>query len=383
MPAATDLVSAVRSLRPLLEAEADATDETLTPTPKVVQAAADAGVFQLMVPRDLGGHEADSSTVLDVFEELSIADGSIGWTLMANASATSYVAFLDPAVGAEMVQGRPDSTMAGQFSPFAQVKREGEGFRVVGDFQFGSGSAHATYLGGAGFVSGDDGNPEMKPDGLPHYLCFFVPKGGVELKGGWDVMGLRGTGSYDYHVKDQLVDPGWTFGLFHYEVKSGGALFGMGPVPLAGLGHSGWGLGVARRALDEVAAIAEGGRARMGGAALRDQQVFQRELGKREMALKSVRLLTHDVYGRITDHLAKGDSLLPAMQQEVMASTAYLTDVAEDCTLFAYKTAGSQGLRNPSAVQRCFRDIFTGGQHIFVDRRSYEEIAKGRTGITG
>ena len=88
------------------------------------------------------------------------------------------------------------------------------------------------------------------------------------------------------------------------------------------------------------------------------------------------------MFGRVTDQLAKGGPMLPSLQHEVMASTAYLTDVAEDCTLFAYKSAGSQGLRNPSAVQRCFRDIFTGGQHIFVDRRSYEEIAKGRTGVT-
>ncbi len=382
MSAAPDPVAATRALRPLFEAEALAVDEKLTLTPKVVEAAADAGLFQLMVPKEFGGIEADASTLLDVFEEMAIADGSIGWTLMANASATSYVSFLDPAVAAEMVQGRPDSTTAGQFSPFGTVKRDGEGYRVTGDFQFGSGSGHASYIGGAGFVTGDDGNPEMMEDGLPNYRCFFVPKDGVEMKGGWDVMGLRGTGSYDYHIKEQVIAPGQTFGLFHYEVKTGGPLFGMGPAPLAGLGHAGWGLGVARRALDEIEQIAEGGRARMGGLALRDQQYFQRELGKREMALQSVRLLSHDVFGRVIEHLSKGDAMTPALQQEVMASTAYLTEVAEDCTLFAYRSAGSQGLRNPSAVQRCFRDIFTGGLHIFVDRRSYEEIAKGRTGVT-
>jgi len=52
--------------------------------------------------------------------------------------------------------------------------------------------------------------------------------------------------------------------------------------------------------------------------------------------------------------------------------------VAEDATLFAYRQAGSQGLRNPSTVQRCFRDVFTGGRHVFVDPRCYEEIAKAK-----
>ena len=91
MAAAPDLVASARALRPLFEAEADETDASLTLTPKVVDAAADAGLFHLMVPKEFGGLEADSSTLLDVFEELAIADGSIGWTLMANASATSYV----------------------------------------------------------------------------------------------------------------------------------------------------------------------------------------------------------------------------------------------------------------------------------------------------
>lgn len=380
MTASTDALAKARALRPLIEAEALATDSDLTLTPKVVDAIADAGLFHLMVPRELGGAEADTDTTLDVFEELAAADGSIGWTVMANASATSYVSFLEDQAARSVIDG-PATTTAGQFSPFGQVKRENGGFRVSGDFSFGSGSGHATHVGGAGIVMGDDGAPEMKEDGLPNYLCFFVPKSGIELRGGWDVMGLRGTGSFDYHVKDQHVDAGYTFGLFHFEVKQGGAFFHMGPVPLAGLGHAGWGLGVARRALDEIEKIAAEGRTRMGGAALRDQQVFQRELGQREMALQSVRLLSHDVFGRISTHLEGGDPMTPELQADVMASTAYLTEVAEDAVLFAYKCAGSQGLRNPSAVQRCFRDIFTGGQHIFVDPKSYEEIAKGRVGL--
>jgi len=51
-------------------------------------------------------------------------------------------------------------------------------------------------------------------------------------------------------------------------------------------------------------------------------------------------------------------------------------------TVWAYRLAGSQGLRNPSLIQRCFRDMLTGGLHVFVDRRSYEEFAKGMLGLT-
>ncbi|MFP8875687.1 MAG: acyl-CoA dehydrogenase family protein, partial [Myxococcota bacterium] len=168
------------------------------------------------------------------------------------------------------------------------------------------------------------------------------------------------------------------FFLFGSTVRTGGALYGLGATALAGLGHAGWGLGVAQRALDEIAAVATGGRVRMGAAALVDQQVFQRDFGEHGLALRAVRLLVHDVYGRALERLRAGDPLDKSWNDELMATVAYLTQVAEAATLFAYRAAGSQGLRNPSCVQRCFRDMFTGGLHVYVDRRSYEELARGR-----
>lgn len=67
----------------------------------------------------------------------------------------------------------------------------------------------------------------------------------------------------------------------------------------------------------------------------------------------------------------------------MMGAVAYLTQVCEDVTLWAYRSAGSQGLRNPSLVQRCFRDMLTGGLHVFVDRESFEEHARNQLGLNG
>jgi alkylation response protein AidB-like acyl-CoA dehydrogenase len=371
----SDLLARARALRPLIEAEADASDRALTLTRPLVDAFARERLFHLMVPAVLGGLDADSDVLLDVFEELACADGSVGWSLMANASATSYVAFLDPGVAAEILGGRPESCIAGQFSPNGRLSRAGSGYRVSGRFAFGSGIAHASYAGGGGFLLGPDGAPEMLPGGIPAYLVFFVPRERIELRGGWDVMGLRATGSFDYEIPDQPLDPAWTFPIFAPQVKSGGALHRMGAIALAGLGHAGWGLGVAQRALDEIGRIAADGRTRVGAAALREQQVFQRELGRNALALRSARLLAHDVFGRLVERL-RSEPMTPAVQQEISGAVAYLTEVAEAATLFAYRWSGSQGLRNPSLVQRCFRDMMTGGLHLYADRRGYEEFAR-------
>ena len=117
MKTAADPLAAAKALRPLLESEADTTDRELTPTKPVVEALSDALLFHLMVPKEFGGLEADTDTVLDVFEELSHQDGSIGWTHMANASATAYSALLEPSLAREMVADKPSSVFAGQFAP--------------------------------------------------------------------------------------------------------------------------------------------------------------------------------------------------------------------------------------------------------------------------
>ncbi len=100
-----DLLARARSLRDLVEAEADASDDELTMTKPVIEAFIESGLFHIMVPKALGGLEADSDTIIDVFEELAHQDGSTGWSQMANASATSYCAFLDPDLAAEMKAG--------------------------------------------------------------------------------------------------------------------------------------------------------------------------------------------------------------------------------------------------------------------------------------
>ena len=118
-----DLLSSARSLRPLVEAEADATDRELTMTSPVIEALAESGLNHLQVPKELGGLEADVDTTLDVLEELAHQDGSIGWVYMANANATAMCSMFDPDVARQMLEGRPDVVCAGQFVSRGKARR--------------------------------------------------------------------------------------------------------------------------------------------------------------------------------------------------------------------------------------------------------------------
>jgi alkylation response protein AidB-like acyl-CoA dehydrogenase len=375
-PPPHDLRAIARSLRPIVEREADPSDVASTMTEAVDEAIAASGLNHLQVPRELGGFEADVDTTLDVIEELAHQDGSIGWTVMANANATAMCSMFDPEVAREMLVGHPEVVCAGQFVSRGKAKRAEGGFVVGGRFQFGSGTARATWIGGGALLRDPDGELERNDAGVPRVLAFVVPREAVELTGNWDVMGLRGTGSFDYTIPEQFVDDGRTFWLFDGEPRSGGGVYRLGVVGFAGIGHAGWALGVARRALDEIQQILASGRSRIGGGLLRDDQVIQRSFSQQALALRSVRLLVHDTIGRIVAALDAGDPMTKAMVDELVSAVTYQTGVCHDVVHWAYMTSGSAGLRNPSVLQRCFRDMTVGAAHIYVDPRSHDEVGK-------
>ena len=59
------------------------------PAPMVEQLA-EAGLLQMYLPRSMGGPELPPLTVFRVVEEISRADGSIGWCVMI-ATAVSQL----------------------------------------------------------------------------------------------------------------------------------------------------------------------------------------------------------------------------------------------------------------------------------------------------
>ena len=101
---------------------------------------------------------------------------------------------------------------AGMFAPIGVAHEVDGGFRVSGRYPFGSGSAHAEFMGGSAMRMR---NGEIAPveDGALPVVAFILPADQVKLKGNWDVMGLRGTGSFDFEVPEQFVDKGATFPL--------------------------------------------------------------------------------------------------------------------------------------------------------------------------
>ena len=88
--AATHL-DAARDLFDLIDAAAAATPAGEPMPRSSLDALVDAGLLGLMVPREVGGQELPLADIVDVYEEVSRADGSAGWCYFAADCTAAYI----------------------------------------------------------------------------------------------------------------------------------------------------------------------------------------------------------------------------------------------------------------------------------------------------
>jgi alkylation response protein AidB-like acyl-CoA dehydrogenase len=377
------LIQAALDLRELIESEANTMEANATMSKPVVDALEKSGLFRLSIPKEIGGLEADVDTVQAVCEAISFADGATGWAFTQNITTGAYLAYIEPEYAKSFAATR---TGAGHFAPLGIAHEEEGGYRVSGNWQFASGSGHAEFMGGGAIIMRDGAPAPMGENGELPLVGFFVPAACAILKGNWDTMGLRGTGSYDYEIPEIFVDQGatWNINMGYSPHKSGAEIYALGPQAYGCIGSCAWAIGVASRALHEIAEIAKAGRTRMGSLPLREQSEFQRNFGFHKVALEAARIQLKTIYNdavALFESGASPDVCADAVLQSKAHANYIVKHVAKAAVVFAWETSGSAGMRNPSRLQRCFRDIYMGAGHQVFDDRSYCEFAKPSVGV--
>jgi len=362
-----------RELAPLLRVEAAAVERAGTLTEPVLAALREAGLFWANVPTDLGGGGADVVTALRIIEEMSRADGSIGWSLMANMTATSNACAFLPPRAVEVMFGDGLPIVAGMLAPKGTAVPADGGFTISGHFQFGSGIGHADWVCGGMFVR-EKGQVRRTESGAPDIRGFYVPRSGAELRGNWDVLGLDGTGSFDYEILEQFVADDFGYTLNNPQPFRSEPSFQLGFMPLGTVGHGAVGIGIALRAFEELTRIAYSKR-RPGMPGIIDQQLFLHDFAAKEASLQAARSYFFEtVQAGLTSAMETGTTSL-LQQHRMRQAITYATMVAADVVRWCYTWAGSHSLRNPSPLGRCLRDISGATQHVLVDPNTLVALA--------
>jgi alkylation response protein AidB-like acyl-CoA dehydrogenase len=369
-----DIVSRAKAVAPLIDSESDAIEAAGTLTPKIVEALRKGEFFWMLVPKELNGGGVSLPTAIEVIEELSRADGSTGWAVMATSVATSYAAgWCGDAAITEMFLGADRAIVAGMPAPVGRAQQLENGYRGGGKYKFGSGSGFATWIA-AGVAIYEDGAPKLQANGEPATVTFFLSKEKVEMNGNWNVFGLQGTGSYDYEVKEQFVRSDFAVNVRSLEPLRGKPLYLVGGLTLNSACHAAFAMGVSRRALQElVANVATKTRAGYSSS-ISNFQVFRHEFARHEAMYQSARAYLLQVYRDLQATVDNGD--LTTLEQRIRCAQAnlWVHAVAADVVRLCHVWSGSIGLRNPSKIGRCMRDIYTATNHLVVDPIKWQDV---------
>jgi alkylation response protein AidB-like acyl-CoA dehydrogenase len=348
-----------------------------------VEALWGSGLMQWANPTEAGGCEPSFEEMIDTWIELAWQDGSLGWIGIANLpSAAACAAYLPDEGFAEVFTGHGHRvTAGGQFFPNGLGETVEGGYRITGSWNFGSGTGHAEYVA-AGFMPTVGGEMILDEEGIPPLLVAVIPREEIVFTDGWHVQGLKGTGSYDYNVTDLFV-PGYrTFELFTRTPHRGGSpAFRMGLMPVTAAGHASWALGVAKSMLDDVTELART-KVRMGDeSSIAHKASFQRGLSHHLAMWKAARLLVVTTFSDVEQAVKNGQDLTAGQRAEMRVAATYATEASREIVQWAHLAAGTTAIREGSRLERAFRDMYTGTQHVFIGEKTYTDAAQIHLGL--
>lgn len=321
----------------------------------------EAGLFGLMVPRELGGLGATFGEYAAVATELARGNGATALVFNMHASVTGALG----AVTEELAEtlGLPDAALAardrllraaadGSWYAVAMSERGAGarlsrlstvyepvdgGWRIKGSKTFCSGAGHADgYLVAARSAA----DPSVVSQ-------FLVPAGGgLAVEETWDSLGMRATSSHDLHLEvtvptDRLL--GGVEGLAlvvaqlmpHWLVASYAAVY----------------VGVARAAID---AAAEHLNARdLGGL-----PAVRARLGRADAAVAAADLVVAEAARRVDEAPGDAETNRWVWRAKLLAGTT-----AADVAASVLEAAGTAATRRGHPLERLYRDARCGSLH--------------------
>ena len=378
--AATDYVARAQALAPAIEAAADRIEAERHIVPEVVAALREAGLFYMLLPPSLGGGGADIVAFNEVIQTIAAADASTAWCLGQQVASTQAAGYLDPNIAREVFSPPGGAVAWGPPAGAKAVVTDG-GYIVNGRWRFASGSGHCPWIGGHSAVIERDGKPRLDDKGRPVLRTMLFRKEQAVWTDIWHTIGLRGTGSNQYEVRDLFVpETCSTWRDQPSDRTNDGPLYDIPLLTLYGIGFSGVGLGLARASLDAFMALANSKTGRAGRGVMRDNPVIQTEVAKVAGGLHAARAYLRDMLQEIWDAVNKDGATLEQRARLRLAITGAL-DQSVRVVDFAYTAAATSAIFNGSPFERRFRDMHTVTAQGQAHMSNFESAGQALFGI--
>jgi indole-3-acetate monooxygenase len=250
------------------------------------------------------------------------------------------------------------------------------GYRVSGEWHFASGCRQANWMGAHCNVIEPNGSLRLNRFGRPTIRTLLFPKEQATPIHDWHTLGMRGTASEGYSLKDVFVAEEFTGTREDPSLRRDpGPLYAFTMQGLYAVGVSGVAMGLARAMLDAFMTLAVA-KAPRGLARLADSPVVQGEFARREANLGSTRAYLVEI---LMDIWQRADAIEPigvADRVRVRLGCAHAIHAAVDAADYVFKAAGTSAIFLGTPFERRFRDMHTLSQQIQSRDAHFEAVGR-------
>jgi len=373
LPADIDAQAPVRAaaaLQPVIRAHRDEIEREQRLPKDLVEEFHRAGFYSMVMPRAMGGLQADPLTYLRVVELLAEASGSVGWNLANNSIAQLVTLGLTDEGVQEIYAHGADTVVAGTavMGGGTAVPVEG-GYRVTGRWPFGTGCQESAWMLGS-FQILDGDQPRRSPDGSSvHWRGVFERSEVQTVEGSWDVAGLRATGSFDWTVDDVFLPERRT--MVHAGIpldnqwkRWPGITYALPAQAWVGPHHSAVITGIARGGIDALIELASEKTPRGRTGRLCENPQVQEAVGRADTILNAGRAYRSAMVTDVWNTVAAGEDTTLEQRARCRLAGAYAADSAREAMDLVFRQGGSTSYRRESRLAECWRDLHVVGQAV-------------------
>ncbi|HTW53447.1 MAG TPA: acyl-CoA dehydrogenase family protein [Stellaceae bacterium] len=382
-PSTADYLTRVKALAPALKASATEIDQRRELPAAIVDKFVEGGFFRLLLPRSLGGAELLPADYVPIIEAIAEIDASAAWCLNQNAGCSMTAAYFAPEV-AKDIFGPPRGILAWGPGP-GEARVVAGGYNVTAQWMFASGSHHASWLGCHVPVVEANGQPRLEPDGTPAVRTIVFPKAQTKFTDIWHTIGLRGTGSDQYAVKDLFVPEAYSLQSIARNSpekrREPGLLYCFSSLSLYAAGFAGVAMGCARSTLNSFVELARDKIPRGARVTMRNNNVIQRDVALADARLSSaygylIRGL-EDITGAVR---GRGHITLDERMTIRLAAT-FCIHTALEVTDILYQAAGATAIFNEHPFERPWRDVHSVSQQLQGRQVHFETVGQHLMGL--
>jgi len=324
----------------------------------------EAELFRIHQPRRVGGAELEFAAVVEYGALFARACASTAWNWVNFSAHHMMLGMFPPEAQDEIWGASRDALIASSFVfPAGKARKVDGGYLLSGRWPFSSGVDPSEWNMLAGLARLDDHAP-------PEQRVFLLHRSQFRVHDTWHAGGLRGTGSNDVEVSEQLVPEHMTLSVA--DTKGGptpGSAVNPGPlfqVPVFALFPymlSGVALGIAEGLIDGFTERTST-VGRMTSTRIAEIQSTQIRLGEATAYARASRLVQLENCREAQRAIERGEVPDLKTKARYRLEGAWSVEWALRAVDVMFGLAGAGGLYESGQIARAFRDAHAVKQHF-------------------